>query len=454
MIHYCLGVIRAFKYLRISDDPEGLEAGVTRQDEDTDKLADHLGATVVDTFVDNDRGASTLSKKPREDYDRMMEAAWAGECDAILAYSNSRLTRRPAEWEDLLQLYSARSVQIHTVVSGSANFATADGRAVARTIAAWDAAEAERISERVKRAVLQNAEKGKPHGGTRAYGWEADRVTPVPDEQVIIREMAGRVIAGESIYQIARDLNDREVPTVTGRPWTRAAIRYMLQSPRMIGVRVHNKVEYPAAWPPALDELTWRHAKSVLDSRVQGANARVSLLAGIAVCGECGEKMRMKSGGMGPVYNCRPCRLSRLRNLVDYYVSRTIVHLLEQGFRQQESASPIQLQAINDLRAKIADTQARFIDSDAITPEQFEAMMRNLNRRLAAEEGKVLPPRPGRIAAKVMGEGAEAAWEKLPLDSKRKIIAELADVRLLRAPKGRRGFDPDTVEIIPRVEVT
>lgn len=450
MIHYCLPMTRAFKYLRISDDPEGLEAGVTRQDEDTDKLADQLGAEIVGSFRDNDTGASTLSRKPRPDYDLMMQAAAAGECDMILAYSNSRLTRRPAEWEDLLQLYTTRKVEIHTVVSGSANFATADGRAVARTIAAWDAAEAERIGERVRRAILQKAEQGKPHGGSRAYGWEADRVTPVPDEWLIIRELANRIIAGEAIHQLARDLNARGVPTVSGKPWTRAAIRYMLKSPRMIGIRLHNKIEYPAAWPAVLDELTWRHVRSVLKSRVKGSNARVSLLAGIAVCGECGGKLQMKSGGAGPVYRCPPCHLSRLRNLVDYYVSRTIVHVLEQGFRVEEPASPIQLQAINDLRAKIADTQARFVDSDAITPEQFEAMMRNLNRRLAVEESKVLPPRPGRIAAGVMGEGAEAKWDGLSLDAQRKIVAELAEVRLHRAPKGRRGFDPDTVEIIPR----
>jgi hypothetical protein len=90
------------------------------------------------------------------------------------------------------------------------------------------------------------------------------------------------------------------------------------------------------------------------------------------------------------------------------------------------------------------------VNSDAITPEQFESMMRNLNRRLAAEEGKVLPPRPGRIAAEVMGKNAATAWDGLSLDAQRKIVAELAEVKLHRAPKGRRGFDPDTVEIIPR----
>lgn len=447
-------MIRAFKYLRISDDPEGLEAGVTRQDEDTDKLAKRLGVTVVETFVDNDRSASTLSTKPREDYERMMKAApqVLGAGDMILAYSNSRLTRRPMEWEGILDLYSAHRIEVHTSVSGSINLATADGRAMARTLAAWDAAEAERISERVKRAVTQKAEQGRPHGGRRAYGWKADRVTPDPEERAIINELARRVIAGESIHYLARDLNNRSIPTVSGQPWTRASIRYMLISPRMVGIRTHKGIEYPAVWPAALDELTWRHARSVLTApgRTRGSNARVSLLAGLARCGECLGPMRVKSGGGGPVYHCPDCHIARLRHVVDRYVGQTIVYLLEQGFMPEEPAPPARLQVVDDLRAKIADTQARFVDSDAMTPAQLELTMRRLNQRLAAEEAKLMPARPSRIAAEVMGENAAETWAALSLDVKRKIIAELAEVRLHRAMKGRNVFDPDTVEIIPK----
>lgn len=449
---------RAFKYLRISDDPEGLEAGVTRQDEDTDKLAERLGATVIETFADNDRSASTLSTKPREDYERMMEAApqTLGPGDMILAYSNSRLTRRPMEWERILDLYAKHRIEVHTAVSGSINLATADGRAMARTLAAWDAAEAERISERVKRAIVQKAEQGKPHGGSRAYGWKADRVTPDPDEQAIIVELARRVIAGESIHYLARDLNERGVPTVSGKPWTRASIRYMLKSPRMVAIRMHHEEEFPAVWPPALDHLTWRHVGAVLKENggIKGSNGRVSLLSGVARCGECGGPIKVKSTGSSGryqlAYHCPPCKLTRLREPVDYYVSQFVVHLLEQGFTPEEPAEPIQLQAVDELRAKIADTQARFADSDAMTGEQFETIMRRLNRRLVAEEAKLMPPKVGRIAAEVMGEGAAEAWERLSVDARRKIIAELTEVRLHRAIKGRNIFDPATVELIPR----
>src|SRR5680860_1583635 len=106
-------------YRRISRDPDGLREGVTRQDEDTRVLAARLGLTVAEShvFEDNDIGASTLSRKSRPRYADMLEAARAGEFGAILAYSNSRLTRRPRELEDLLDIHDKHGVEIHTAVS-------------------------------------------------------------------------------------------------------------------------------------------------------------------------------------------------------------------------------------------------------------------------------------------------------------------------------------------------
>jgi len=445
--------MRAFKYLRISNDPEGLELGVARQDEDTGRLAVRLGATVLETFTDNDVSASTLSRKPRPEYDRMMKAAARGECDVILTYSNSRLTRRPAEWEDLLSLYSAHKVEIHTVVSGSANFATADGRAVARTVAAWDAAEAERVGERTRRALKQRAQEGAPHGGTRPYGWEADRVTPILTEVRIINELADRVISGESIHQIVRDLRERGVPAAQGGPWNRSSVRRMLLSARLIGKREHNGDLHPGQWEPVLDELKWYQVKAVLSEggRSGGGNARVSLLAGIALCGECGEPVTRKNGGSNARYHCAACRIMRLREPVDYYVERVIVHLLEQGFVPAEPLPPASLKKVNDLRLKIAETEAAFVEGDSIPPKEYVTTIRKMRERLTAEERKLYPTPQHRIAAEIMGPAAEELWSGLSLDLKRKVIVDLAEVRLHRALPGRRAFDPDTVEIIPKV---
>lgn len=124
--------------------------------------------TLAQSYEDNDIGASTLSRKRRPAFEEMMERAWKGEFDAIIAYPNSRLTRRPMELEGFITLYNhrlriERPLRIITVVSGEEDLSTADGRMVARFKAAADAGEAERTGERVSRARKAKRDKGHPH---------------------------------------------------------------------------------------------------------------------------------------------------------------------------------------------------------------------------------------------------------------------------------------------------
>jgi site-specific DNA recombinase len=65
---------------------------VERQLEDCLRRADAEGWHVVETYTDNDIGASAKSRKPRPGYARMLSEARRGEFDIILSYSNSRLT--------------------------------------------------------------------------------------------------------------------------------------------------------------------------------------------------------------------------------------------------------------------------------------------------------------------------------------------------------------------------
>src|SRR4051794_17902107 len=92
-------------YCRISDDPEGRELGVERQEKDARLLAARVGLEVAEVFVDNDVSASTRSHKRRPRFEEMMHRAEAGEFGHLVAYSNSRLTRRPMEWERLINLH-------------------------------------------------------------------------------------------------------------------------------------------------------------------------------------------------------------------------------------------------------------------------------------------------------------------------------------------------------------
>lgn len=147
-------------YTRISKDSGATGEAVERQEYDCRKLAERLGLNITAVYPENDTGASQLSRKPRPVYAQMLEDVRAGKVKVILAYSNSRLTRRPREWLELIELAGKPTyLQVRTVVSGDHDLSTADGRAVAMTVAIWDAAEAERIGEEARRHMKRRPAK-------------------------------------------------------------------------------------------------------------------------------------------------------------------------------------------------------------------------------------------------------------------------------------------------------
>src|SRR5437763_7970265 len=127
-------------YERISEDREGKELGVDRQRTACTSLAAKLGVPVHRVYRDNDIGASTRSApKPRDEYNALLADAKAGIITMVISYSTSRLTRRPRENEDLIELAVASGVAFHYVKSPKYDLNTADGREGARNAAARDA---------------------------------------------------------------------------------------------------------------------------------------------------------------------------------------------------------------------------------------------------------------------------------------------------------------------------
>lgn len=294
---------RAAIYARISADREGRELGVERQEEDCRKLADRLRMQVHGIYVDNDISASTKSKKRRPEYQRLIADAKAGLFDTILAYTSGRITRKPRENEDLIELGESYGIRFEYLRSPSFDLNTANGRMVARMLAAADANEAEQTAERVARAVEQRAKAGKFHGGTRPYCYEADGVTLRPSEVKDFKAIVERITAGESQSAIIRDLNARAVPSQSGKLWTVANLKHVLLKKRYVigyedgsGIREHSSGDYKAEWPGIISradyELMTARFKASGQPWAHGlANGRKYLLSGLTRCGTCNAAM-------------------------------------------------------------------------------------------------------------------------------------------------------------------
>ena len=325
-------------YVRISKDREGTELGVERQIEDCTRIAERLGLPVYRVYKDNDLSCSKYARKVRPEYIEMLEHARAGYFTTIIAYTSSRLTRRPREHEDQIELAEQNGITYRFVRSPEFDLNTAGGRLIARILAAKDAAEAEETSERISRAKLQRAEQGQYCGGYRAYGYEGAQydedgnltnkgrinIAIVQHEAEVFRMIVQRVIAGERISTIVKDVNEQGTPSPDGKLWdygnTKRIIlkrRYVIfddNDPDKRGTLEHNGQTYRAQWPGLIDRQTYELMLSRFEENTNNwerglTNGLVYLLSGLAVC-VCGTPCygngrKMDNGQYQRRYRCR-----------------------------------------------------------------------------------------------------------------------------------------------------
>jgi hypothetical protein len=123
----------------------------------------------------------------------------------------------------------------------------------------------------------------------RAFGFNADG-SLCDSEVAVIRELATRLLAGESQYQLEAELHQRGIFSVNDKPWSRNTIRYTMTRPRNAGYVVHNGeiVEGIRLPEVILDADTHNRLIALFAARRPGrpASGRY-LLTGFADCGRC-----------------------------------------------------------------------------------------------------------------------------------------------------------------------
>jgi site-specific DNA recombinase len=471
---------RAAIYTRISDDKEGKELGVARQEKDCRALAKREGYTVVEVYTDNDISASTRSRTPRPSYLRMLDDAEAGRFDVILAYSTSRLTRRPREIEDVIDLHQSHGTQLVTVASGRPDLSTADGRMNTRLMGNVDTGEAERTAERARRKQQELAEAGR-HNGPRPYGWDivgtkADQQLVInEDEARIVKDCVERVLRGDAIWAICKDLNERGDRTSTGGEWKTQVLRRMLLRPRNYGMRSHapqgKKPQlYPGQWEPIVDPDTHERVVALLTDPARRTNNRGTapkyLLTSVAVCGECGGHVvgtneftyKLKSGRTRVYPHAYKCphagcmKVQRRMSDVDEHVTRVVLGVLERDGVRLLGGDPLAVkqatERILSLEAKLALTADQFAD-DVITGEQLQRITAKLRPELEAERDRLAKAQPASDLAAYTGPGVAGAWAVADIEVRKRIIRSLA-MRITIQPVGpgnARAYDPDSVSI-------
>lgn len=171
---------RAVLYVRISDDPEGLEKGVDRQEQDCREYARAHGMVVVEVFRENDTSAfkqrtitlpngEKVRRVVRPRFRAMLQLLSKGGGDAMVAYDLDRAVRDPRDLEDLIDAKVLYGFDVHST-TGNLRLDTDSDVAMARVLVAMANKSSADTARRVARAARQGAIEGRWYGGCAPYG--------------------------------------------------------------------------------------------------------------------------------------------------------------------------------------------------------------------------------------------------------------------------------------------
>jgi site-specific DNA recombinase len=471
-------VIEAGLYLRMSRDAEARGLGIGRQRKDGEALAARLGWPIVKEYCDQDLSASKYSRKPRPGYLQMLQDLQEGAINALVVYDQDRLVRQPKELEELFEVCDRAGAWHIAAVSGEIDVRNSDDLFRARILAAVNAKESDNISRRVRRKQRELAEHGRPHGGPRRYGYRVDFSAIEPDEAAIIREMAHRALAGESLSSLCRELNERGVPTAAGGRWVPATLRRILIGPHVAGLRVYGEQLYPAAWSAILSEDT-HHALRVLltdpQRRTNPLHPTRHLWSGLLFCEHCGKRMypyyrpaktravktlrcSRKLGGCG--------RLARGAEPIETFLEAVLFEMVRRpAFREfltRRGAPQERPGVLEQIRAVEAFQRENLVAFAAPEPgvwrrskaeyeliaDRLDQQLDLLNRQLRALAVPELP--------EALTDGdLEAEWPDLPFYARRRVVETLiARVTVLSVGRGCRRLDPNFVRDSMRIDWT
>lgn len=395
-------------YLRLSVSDDA-STSIARQERDGRARVAREGGEVVAVLVDDGLSGG----KRRAKADAALSMLSSDEADVLWVWALDRWTRQGlAGLPELLQVLDQRPGKRFTTETDGLDSRNADTWEIQLGVSAW-AAKRERanIVKRVRSSIAELRRTRRWSGGAVPYGYATAPVPDGPgrilvidhDEKAIVDELADRLLNGEPVWRLARELTDRGVPTARserrrlaregregGDPgqWRPTSLRKIMTGDALRGRQSHNgdvirgQDGLPAeVWPPVLDEDRWSQLRALLApeegfKRPQRRRA-ARLLSGVVFCAECGHKMYVRGDKLsrgGAVYGCPAKRLGGVcdevrisaGSLEDHVIGRVLALVGDWPLmRREEHVTEQRSTSLGDVEEAIRRTTAALAEDGA-----------------------------------------------------------------------------------------
>ena len=283
-----------------------------------------------------------------------------------------------------------------------------------------------------------------------------------PAEAAVVAECAQRLLAGEPIRTIARDLNESGIASASGGLWSPQSLRRMLASPRISGQRAHRgEIVAIAEWPGIISVEDGAKIRALLANPERRTNkaARRYLLGGLLVCGDCGERLvaRPRSGGQRRYACVKGVGFSgcgkRYINAdeVERFVTEAVLHRLDsrelqrtiERRRQRAPQAERWWQEAEAAQQQLEELAEAYGQRE-ITMSEWKAARRPIEQRLTAARKQLAKVTHGGLLDSYVGHGERlrADWDALDLSQQHAVVAAVLDsVRIGPARRGYNRFD-------------
>ena len=481
-------------YLRQSKDSEGEGLAIDRQRANCAKLIESEGWPVDKARVYVDNAVSATSAKPRPEYLRLVADVKAGKVDVVVAWNLDRLTRKPREIEDWLDLHEEHGVNLMTSEHRERiDLSTESGRMMLRITASVARHEVERKGRRQKESNAQARSLGLPPNGRRAFGYSrlngfdaaksmaATRLgldgleypayghEPLEPEASAVRQGFELLLAGASLGSIARGWNALGLTTTAAHAWEPYAVRNVLTNPRYAAriappraantdsttyrYRLGLDETQPGTWEPLVSAETWLAACELLRDPSRRSNAGAVprwLLSGLATCGVCGAPM--KAGATRDkvkTYRCSVSNhLSRKAEDADRYIVGVVMEALTDPASVAGLEAAMRAKDAPDARSLRTELLAAqqgeanvlsMVASGLTTMPKAEAALRDVRKRIGVLEAAMTEAGKADVLTPLMrATDTAAAWDATPVERQRAIVRSLMAVEMLSPGKGSR----------------
>jgi len=457
-------------YCRISKARDEDQTGVDRQERLCREVAARLGLVIAPggVLVDNNRSAWQRNRD-RPGWNALLEAIRAGRVRHVIVYHPDRLMRQPRDLEELLTLSEEHDITLH----GQANrrdLSDPDDRFFLRIEVAHACRSSDDTSRRLRDALADRARQGRPHSsGQRPYGYAPDAVTILESEALIVREVYARYLEGASPGVIARELNERGEVTVSGVAWQPYAVRAVLASRHVTGIRVFRGQEAGEGdWPAIIDRGMWaevQERRSYRSSAYDRRGWRFYLLRGLVVCKKCGWRMAGSTSKdacymcarhtyLGPERCHRRIGAARLEEFVCDAAVELLTRLDVSGAPRASTAlSATDEAAISADEAELAELKDMWTSRE-ISTREYREMRKTVEERISSLQRKTIVRPTAEVLAGLVGADARAAWNELVerheverLNAVLRFLFAAVIIDEHRAPRGT--FDYSRIDIEP-----